>query len=45
MIRDRNTGLLLGAALLVAGWLCIHDVTKRRGSKVPVVMRPFYPWG
>lgn len=42
---DRQTGLVVGAAFLVAGWYCIHDATKKRGSKVPVVMRPFYPWG
>lgn len=45
MFRDRQIALLVGGALLVAGWVCIHDATKRRNAKVPLVMRPFYPWG
>lgn len=45
MFSDRRLGLLVGAGLLVAGWYCIHDATKRRNVKVPLIMRPFYPWG
>lgn len=45
MFPDRRIGILVGGALLVAGWICIHDATKRRGVKVPLPMRPFYPWG
>ena len=45
MFPDRRVGLVVGAALLVAGWICLHDAYGRRGAKVPVPLRPFYPWG
>lgn len=45
MFRDRRLGLVAGAALLVAGWYCIHDATKKRNAKVPLPLKPFYPWG
>lgn len=45
IVKDRKAGLAIGAALLVAGWVFIHDATRQRNAKVPLIMRPFYPWG
>lgn len=41
---NRQVGTLVGVAFLVAGWVCLHDVYARRNTKMPIVLRPFYPW-
>lgn len=45
MFPNRHVGTLVGCALLVAGWVCLHDAYSRRGTKMPLPLRPFYPWG
>lgn len=45
IFTNRALGTAVGVALLAAGWVCLHDVYARRNSKMPLVLRPFYPWG
>jgi hypothetical protein len=45
MFRNRSAGAFVGVALLVGGWVCLHDVYARRNTKMPLLLRPFYPWG
>lgn len=42
---DRRLGAVVGVCLLAAGYLCLHDAYNRRNVKMPVPLRPFYPWG
>lgn len=42
--KDRRTAATAGGALLIAGWLCLHDAYVRRNIKPPVVLRPFLWW-
>lgn len=44
MFPDRRVGLVVGVALLVGGWVCLHDAYARRNERVPLALRPFYPW-
>lgn len=42
---DRRVGAAIGVILLVGGWVCLHDAYSRRSVKMPLPLRPFYPWG
>lgn len=42
---DRRVGAVLGVCLLIGGWVCLHDAYSRRSVKMPMPLRPFYPWG
>lgn len=42
---DRRIGAVVGVALLVAGYVCIHDAYAKRRVKMPLLLRPLYPWG
>jgi hypothetical protein len=42
---DRRVGAVIGVCLLVGGWVCLHDAYSRRNTKMPLALRPFYPWG
>jgi len=44
LIRDRRIGAVLGVGFLVLGYVCIHDAYARRNVKMPLFLRPFYPW-
>lgn len=42
---NRKLGAVVGVCLLAGGWLVLHDAYSRRGVKMPLALRPFYPWG
>jgi len=45
IFRNRKAGAVVGVALLAAGWLVLHDAYSKRNVKMPMPLRPFYPWG
>jgi len=45
IVHDRRIGAVLGVGCLVLGYVLIHDAYKKRNVKMPILLRPFYPWG
>lgn len=44
LIRNQGTAVLVGAALVVAGFVVLYDAYDGRGGKAPWWMGPFKPW-
>lgn len=43
-IKDQQLELLLGAVMLGAGFLLLHDAYDGRGLKKPAILGPVLPW-
>jgi hypothetical protein len=44
IVQDRRVGAAAGVALLVTGWVLLHDAYVRRGARPPLLLRPFMWW-
>lgn len=44
LFRNKNTAVIVGGALFVAGSFCLYDAWERRGGQTPKVLRPVTWW-
>lgn len=44
LIAHQRTGVGLGVALVVAGFIVLHDAYDGHGQKKPLLFGPFLPW-
>lgn len=44
VIRDKTTAVLVGGALLVAGFYVLYDAWEGRGGRKPWLLGPILPW-
>jgi hypothetical protein len=44
LIAKQRTAVALGAALMVAGFVILHDAWEGRGGRKPWFLGPILPW-
>lgn len=44
IIADKTTAVVVGAALLVAGFVVLYDAWDGRGGRKPWFLGPILPW-
>ena len=44
LIKSQTTAVVAGCALVVAGFVVLHDAYDGRGRKKPMILGPFLPW-
>jgi len=42
--QSQTLAMVVGGALVVAGFYCLYDAWERRGVRTPIVFRSFVPW-
>lgn len=43
-IRNKQTAVVLGLALVAAGFAVLYDAYDGRGGRKPAILGPFLPW-
>lgn len=44
IVRDQGTAVIVGGALLVAGFVLLYDAFDGRGQRKPRILGPILPW-
>ncbi len=44
LIRDKGTAVIVGGALVAAGFVVLYDAWDGRGGKKPWFLGPVLPW-
>lgn len=42
--RSQTVAIVVGGALLVAGFACLYDAWEGRGKRKPLLLGPILPW-